>query len=57
MTVPKSAPVRKTYYRPRRSNAPLMAVGVAVLLALAVVVIVATATHVLSKPDVAWAQP
>jgi tetratricopeptide (TPR) repeat protein len=38
MAVPKPAPVRKTYYRPRRSNAPLLAVGVAVLVALAVVV-------------------
>jgi tetratricopeptide (TPR) repeat protein len=33
----KPGPMRKTYY-PRRSNAPLMAVGVAILVALAVVV-------------------
>ncbi len=34
-----SRPVpRKTYKYPRRSNAPLMAVGVAILIALAVVV-------------------
>lgn len=38
MAVPKQAPARKTYYRPRRSNAPLMAVGLAILLAFAAMV-------------------
>jgi tetratricopeptide (TPR) repeat protein len=35
---PRPAPTRKTYKYPHRSNAPLMAVGVAVLIAVAVLV-------------------